>query len=624
MSTDRLFDVGAALPVAARGPDGVDAPEGLVVRVLPDVGGIRREFDYVVPPAWADRVAVGTAVRIPLHGRRVAGWVTAIDVEPPESVRLVAITKVSGIGPTPDVIELCRWSAWRWAGKVAGFMGTASPPGVVRSLPTRRRGPGAPLTTGEVASMSIPSWIDGAFDLPRATVRLPPANDVMAVVGAAVRRGDALVICPSIVMAVGLARRLRASGVAVALYPDDWATAAAGATVIGARAAVFAPMPTLRSIVVLDEHDEALQSEGSPTWHAREVALERGRRRGVPVVLVSPMPSLEAQKVTPVVVPSRSVERAGWPRIDIVDRRDDDVGRTGLYSEALVRALRGEGRMLCVLNRTGRSRLSACHKCGSLATCERCGAFVIQTAEKTLDCLRCHESRPSVCSECGSGVLRHLRIGVTRAREELETLLREPVGEVTGATRDRKISDARVLIGTEAILHQVDRASVVAFLEFDQELSAPRYRSAEQALSLLVRAGRIVGGRRDRDSAAVGRVVVQTRMPSHEVLEAAAAADPAALTEGERARRDLLSLPPLTTIAVVGGPAAPAFIEAVRAAAVTPDAEPPVDLRIDSGAEGQWIMRSTERRALLDLLARVERPPGRLRLQIDPMRLPGG
>ena len=605
---------GVAAPESRPRPKPQGRPQGRIVRVLPDVGAIRKEFDYVVPSRWADQVAVGTMVRIPLHGRRVAGWVTAVDVEAPEGVALVAITKVSGLGPAPEVLELCRWAAWRWSGKLAGFVGTASPPGVVRGLPPRR-------SARVVAQAPDPRsdsdrWIADAFDLPRATLRLPPTHDVLDVALAAARRGDALIICPSLAQAAGLAKRLRSAGHTVALHPDDWAVAAAGSTVVGARAAVFAPMPTPAAIVVIDEHDEALQNEGSPTWHARELALERGRRLGVPVVLTSPCPSLEAHKVTPVVAPSRSTERAGWPLVDVVDRRDDDMGRTGLYSEALVRALRRGGRVVCVLNRTGRSRLSACHKCGTLVTCERCEAAMTQASSGSLDCPRCLQSRPPVCGECGSSALRHLRVGVTKAREELETLLREPVAEVTGSTRARDLPTARVLIGTEAVLHQVASAELVAFLEFDQELTAPRYRAHEQAMALIVRAGRLVGPRRSGLDA--NRVIVQTRTPRHEVLVAALGADPEALAGHERDRRELLEMPPLVSIAVLGGPASPAFVGAMTAS----EHAAPADLQIDESGDGLWIVRSADRRGLLNLLATVERPPGRLRLQIDPMRLP--
>src|SRR6185436_17859740 len=109
------------------------------------------------------------------------------------------------------------------------------------------------------------------------------------------------------------------------------------------RSSVWAAGP-FESIVVLDEHDEGLKEERVPTWHARDVAIERARRAGVPCVLISPCPSLdalalvgEAERV------SRADERHGWPVLDIVDRRKDDP-RTGLYSQRLVALLRSERR----------------------------------------------------------------------------------------------------------------------------------------------------------------------------------------------------------------------------------------------------------------------------------------
>jgi primosomal protein N' (replication factor Y) len=84
------------------------------------------------------------------------------------------------------------------------------------------------------------------------------------------------------------------------------------------------------------------------------------------------MPSLEAQAWGALIVPSRGAERDGWPKVDVIDRRHDDPGRAGLFSERLVAALRGGGRVVCVLNRKGRSRL-ACTSCGEVAHCERWG-----------------------------------------------------------------------------------------------------------------------------------------------------------------------------------------------------------------------------------------------------------
>ena len=109
-----------------------------VVRVQPDVAAIDREFDYLLPEAWtedgrADLLCVGSRVRIQLGGRRVGGWVTADYVEPPAGVVLRPLAKFSGFGPRSEIIDLARWAARRWAGRLAGFLTTASPPKMVAS-----------------------------------------------------------------------------------------------------------------------------------------------------------------------------------------------------------------------------------------------------------------------------------------------------------------------------------------------------------------------------------------------------------------------------------------------------------------------------------------------------------
>src|SRR5690606_35907874 len=123
-----------------------------------------------------------------------------------------------------------------------------------------------------------------ALDRQRAVLRLPPAADPYDVALAAAARGNALVLAPTASRAAHLAMRLRRAGVTVALVPRDWAAARRGATVVGSRAAAWAPVIDLAAVVVLDEHDEVWQQEQAPTWHARDVALERARRAGVPCV----------------------------------------------------------------------------------------------------------------------------------------------------------------------------------------------------------------------------------------------------------------------------------------------------------------------------------------------------
>ena len=167
--------------------------------------------------------------------------------------------------------------------------------------------------------------------------------------------------------------------------------------------------------------------------------------------------------------------------------------------------------------------------------------------------------RPAVCLVCGASSFANLKPGVTRLREELEAAAGRSVVAVTGKDDDAPAA-AGVYVGTEAVLHRVARADVVAFLDIDLELLAPRYRAAEQTMALLVRAARLVGPR-----AGGGRLLVQTFLPRHEVVQAALHADPGRLVEPERARRRLLGLPPFAALAAVSGSGSEAVAESLRA-----------------------------------------------------------
>ncbi|MBW3547727.1 MAG: hypothetical protein KY452_06285, partial [Actinobacteria bacterium] len=526
-------------------------------------------------------------------------------------VALRPLAKVTGWGPAPELLELAAWAAWRWSGRRAHLLRTASPPRAVRGLPSLDRGTlpspaGAGAGGGELTVE--------ALSLARSVLRLPPAADVFPLVVEAARQGTTLVVAPSTVVAADLARRLRGAGVSSALVPGEWAAAAAGArVVVGARAAAWAPAVDLAAVVVLDEHDESHQEESQPTWNARDVAAERARRAGARCVWVSPCPSLEALVWAPQLVPSRSAERAGWPVVEVVDRRKEEPLRADLYSPRLVELVRaaaaaGAGPAVCVLNRKGRAAMLACPGCGDLARCPGCGAVVAAGDEQAvLVCRRCEAVRPSSCLSCGAGRLKLLRPGVSRAREDLERLVGTPVEEITGDRATGAGTDARVLVGTEAVLHRAHSAAVVAFLDLDAELLAPRYRAAEQAMALVVRAARLLGGKAER-----GRLVLQTRLPRHEVVEAALHADPARVATAEAERREALRFPPTTALAVVSGAPAAAFVEKVRG-------QPEVEVL--GPADGSWLVRAPDHRRLCDALAAVPRPPGRLRVAVDPPRI---
>ncbi len=585
--------------------------------VLPAVAGVDRPFDYLVAPDQDTAVRVGTLVRVDLHGRRVGGWVVgpAPSAGGPEGLReLRPLARVSGWGPEPEVVRLAEWAAWRWAGRRGSFLRTASPGNVVAALPPAdRRPPAPPAGPRHVLDLAGAALASSS----PVVVRLPPVSDPTALVAAVAQRGPTLVVVPSVARAAVLAGRLRRAGAGVALVPQEWGRARAGAgVVVGARAAAWAPCPGLAGVVVLDAHDEGLVQDQAPTWWAARVAAERARRAGAPCIWVTPCPPLDllAAAGPPLTLPVDR-ERGGWTPIEVVDRSADDP-RLGLWSERLVRVAREGRRVVCVLNRTGRARLLACGSCAAIARCESCGAAVSQPASGELPpylaCARCGTTRPQVCLVCHSTRMRRLRLGVERAREELEALLGSPVAEVTATTDSSGElggGGPLVVVGTEAVLHRVPEADVVAFVDFDQELLAPRVRAAEEALALLARASRVLGGRRP-----ARRLLVQTTLPDHEVLLAASRGDASLLSAIEDSTRAALRLPPHSALAVVSGAQAAPYAAAIGEVAAS------LGVELARPGPDRWVLRAHTVEQLCDALASVPRPPGRLRVEVDPVR----
>jgi primosomal protein N' (replication factor Y) (superfamily II helicase) len=574
-------------------------------------------------------VRLGTIVRVPLHGRRVRGWVVADDVDPEaEPSELRPLAKVVSAGPPPEVVDLCRWAAWRFAGPLPLLLRSASPPNVVPASDERE-----PEMAVYPPAMA-PEGVDEVAARAQGLLAWPPTVAYPDVVRALLaEEGSTIVVFPDANRMPALVDGLRRTGrqtIVVrsddpdALRTESWDQSRAGAcVVVGGRLAVLAPVPDLAAIVVLDEGDEALKEERAPAWHARELALERARRARARCRLVSPAPTLEAEAASgPSVRPGRVFERNGWPRVDVIDLRDEPPGR-GLFSDPLTSALlttveRG-ARAVCVLNRRGRAQLLVCRNCGRVAQCEVCGAAVAES-DAGVVCRRCSAERPRVCLHCHSTRFSARRPGVTRVREEMDALLpRVTVAEVDAATV--ALPSAAVLVGTEAVLHRAIAAAagveLVAFLEFDQELLAARYRAAEQALWLLVRAARVVGGRRG-----AGRVLVQSRVPDHDVIEAAQAADPTIVADAERARRRILAFPPFGGLAEVSG--APDAVE-VACAAVRAVRALQVLGPVSVGTTSRALVQASSTDALCDALAGVDltqaRERGRLRVDVDPLRV---
>ncbi|MCZ7536338.1 MAG: hypothetical protein M5T61_10725 [Acidimicrobiia bacterium] len=212
---------------------------------------------------------------------------------------------------------------------------------------------------------------------------------------------------------------------------------------------------------------------------------------------------------------------------------------------------------------------------------------------------------------------------MTRVREELAALLpRTEVGEVDASTVE--VPAAPVLVGTEAVLHRSEvrrrRPAVVAYLDFDQELLAPRFRAAEQAMWLLVRGAHLLAGRPRSET----RLLVQTRLPEHSVLQAAVRADPGLLAGAERSVRQMVDLPPVVAMAELSGDEA-AVESAVARLREVPGGAGAVSVVGPTvfGGAVRALVKAPDAGSLADALESAlpaARALGRLRCEVDPLR----
>ena len=115
-----------------------------VVRVLPDEPAVDREFDYLLGDSVGESSEcsegrVGTVVRVDLRGRRVRGWITALDVKPQEGLTLSEVKKVSSYGPPSSLVDLANWASGHWLGSRVHFLRTATHDRNVSSVPEKKK-----------------------------------------------------------------------------------------------------------------------------------------------------------------------------------------------------------------------------------------------------------------------------------------------------------------------------------------------------------------------------------------------------------------------------------------------------------------------------------------------------
>ncbi len=426
---------------------------------------------------------------------------------------------------------------------------------------------------------------------------------------------------------------------------------------IGARSALFAPVERLGLIVVDEEHEPSYKQAEAPRYHARDVAVMRGRLEGCTVLLGSASPALESWHNVrlgkyALAVLAHRVDHRGMPRMRIVDLRTEAEGADGripVFSRALAEAVRlrlerGEQTIL-FLNRRGFATSVLCPVCGYVAGCRQCDLKM--TYHREFDELRCHlcgqaERAPARCPACGQPTLKFSGIGTQRAeaiarrlfpgariaRMDADTTARRHAhGRILGEFKAGRVD---LLIGTQMIAKGLDFPGVtlVGVLNADLSLHVPDFRAMERTFQLLLQ----VAGRAGRGDIA-GEVIVQTFTPGNPALQAAARLDGAGFCERELTARRELNYPPFTHLACLTfeGPSAAVVEQAARRLAARLAAGlPPSVLRAGpipapiSRRRGQYrfqlILRSASVKAMAGPLKealRAERCPRGVRLAVD-------
>jgi primosomal protein N' (replication factor Y) len=341
---------------------------------------------------------------------------------------------------------------------------------------------------------------------------------------------------------------------------------------VGARSAVFAPIERLGVIVLDEEHEATYKNGETPRYHARDVAIMRGRLEGARVILGSATPALETwhravahDAIVP--LPERIGARP-LPPVELVDLRATpslagaDLPWSPRLDALVERALAREEQALLLLNRRGWASFLQCRDCGAAVECPECS--VAMTWHHHPDHLRCHycgrRDEASACARCGGATTQHRGAGTQRLERWLAErfpaarLARMDLDTTASRWAHHRILDrvdrgeVDILLGTQMIAKGIDfpRVTAVGVVDADLALHLPDFRAAERCFQLVAQ----VAGRAGRGPAG-GTVVVQTRDPRHPALVAAAAHDATGFLAGELEARRSPAYPPHVSLARV-------------------------------------------------------------------------
>jgi primosomal protein N' (replication factor Y) len=568
------------------------------------VGGL---LDYESDEA----LAPGTLLSVPLGRREVPGlvWTRPADAAPPPTPLRAVTAVLHALPPLADEWRGLVDFAAAYYQRSVGELALAVLPPELRKLndtqlarriarlarepATEGPAPVQPELSPEqaaavqaVAAARQPVLLHGATGSGKTEVYLRAAEQALA------QGRQVLVLVPEINLTPQLEARFAArfpgrvlASLHSALTPAQrlrhWLLAHLGRAdlVLGTRLAVFASMPRLGLIVVDEEHDPSFKQQEGARYSARDLAVWRAHRLGVPVLLGSATPSLESWhnmregRYLRVAMASR-IGGGAMPRVRLIDMNalparpagsDERVLAPALLDAIAQRLDRGEQSLL-LLNRRGYAPVLHCSACGWKSGCPHCSAWrVFHKLDRTLRCHHCGltERVPRACPDCGNLDISPIGRGTEKLQEQLALLLpqarigRLDADSTRGAgTLEQQLQavhagEVDILVGTQMLAkgHDFRRVTLVAAVNPDGALFSSDFRAPERLFALLMQAAGRAG--RDAAQAAASEMWVQTWHPRHPLYAALRAHDYEAFAAAQLAERQAAGLPPYSSLALL-------------------------------------------------------------------------
>jgi primosomal protein N' (replication factor Y) len=360
---------------------------------------------------------------------------------------------------------------------------------------------------------------------------------------------------------------------------DSWRGIISGQkrVVIGPRSAVFAPVDRLKLIIVDEEHDNSYkQHESPPYYHARDVAVYRGRINEAVVVLGSATPSMESyynainEKYALLELPKR-IDDVPMPEVRLISMKNNveehKFEKKPIFSDTLIdeisHRLKHDEQVLVMQNRRGYSTFISCRSCGFIETCEHCNiSLTFHKKTKKIVCHFCgsENSAPVSCRECMGTNIQYSGIGTQQVEEALNQHLPEyqTIRMDLDTTRSKRAhqritgdferGESDILVGTQMVAKGFDfsRVNLVGIVSADTGLLLPDFRASEKTFQLLTQAAGRAGRRKQQ-----GLVLIQTQHSGHYCLNAVINHDYQMFYELESGLRKELDYPPFGRIIVL-------------------------------------------------------------------------